>query len=538
MKEFWQKLGKSLLLPISTIAVAGIFSGLAAAMQNSAIVGENFVNLVYMQNFIGFIRRLAGLVFGNLPLFFCMAIAIGMARDEKPTAAFSAVLGFLVFHYTLNYILVLNGITAESTSISSLMEQGMSQVDATIENAKYETMLGYFTLRMNVFGGILVGFLVNTLHNRFYMIKLPSAINYFGGKRFVPLITIITIPLAGIVSYFIWPFLNAFIGLIGNGINSIGVFGPFVYGAANRLLIPTGLHHILNQVVRFTPVGGTTTIDGQLVMGALNIFNTAIASNSPISNEVFEMGARYIGQGHSIVVIFGLPAAAVAMYRSADEANRKRVKALLSAGITASILTGVTEPLEFTFMFISPVLFLFHVIMTGIGYLTAALLHCSVGGIQAGLIDFTIFGILRGTQSKWYLVVIIGLGMAAIYYYGFTWLIRKFNISTPGRNEETDSADDETAPLKTGSGTKLAEQILEYLGGRDNIDDISNCFTRLRVSIKDMSLVQKQNLKSTGAADIVCPSDNQVQVIYGLKVEGIARDVKASLNAGTQERIK
>ncbi|SET48181.1 PTS system, D-glucosamine-specific IIC component/PTS system, maltose and glucose-specific IIC component [Lacrimispora sphenoides] len=531
MKEFWQKFGKSLLLPISTIAVAGIFSGLAAAMQNSAIVGETFANLVYVQNFIGFIRKLAGLVFGNLPLFFCMSIAIGMAKDEKPTAAFSAVLGFLVFHYTLNYILGLKGITAESTSISKLMEQGMSQVDATIVNAKYETMLGYFTLRMNVFGGILVGLLVNVLHNRFYTITLPSAVNFFGGKRFVPLITIITIPLAGIASYFIWPFFNTFIGLIGNWINSIGVFGPFVYGAANRLLIPTGLHHILNQVVRFTPVGGTATIDGQTVMGALNIFNTAIASNSQVPNDVFQMGARYVGQGHSLIVIFGLPAAAFAMYRSADDKNKKRVKALLSASVTASILTGVTEPLEFSFMFISPVLFLFHVIMTGIGYMAAALLHCSVGGVQAGLIDFTIFGIFRGAQSKWYLVVLIGIGMAVIYYYGFTYLIQKFNISTPGRNEGADAEDGETALVNSGSGTKLAEQILEYLGGRENIGEINNCFTRLRVTIKDMSLVQEHNLKSTGASGIVCPSANQIQVIYGLKVESIARDVKALYHA-------
>ncbi|MEY8353550.1 PTS transporter subunit EIIC [Lachnospiraceae bacterium 54-53] len=531
MKEFWQKFGKSLLLPISTIAVAGIFSGLAAAMQNSAIVGESFVNLVYVQNFIGFIRRLAGLVFGNLPLFFCMSIALGMAEDEKPTAAFSAVLGFLVFHYTLNYILGLNGITAESTSISKLMEEGMSQVDATIVNAKYETMLGYFTLRMNVFGGILVGLMVNVLHNRFYRITLPSAINFFGGKRFIPLITIVTIPFAGVAAYFIWPFFNALIGLVGSWINSIGVFGPFVYGAANRLLIPTGLHHILNQVVRFTPVGGTTVIDGQTVMGALNIFNTAIASNSAVPNEVFQMGARYVGQGHSLVVIFGLPAAALAMYRAADEKNKARVKALLSASVTASILTGVTEPLEFSFMFISPVLFLFHVVMTGLGYMTAALLRCSVGGVQAGLIDFTIFGIFRGAQSRWYLVVLIGIGMAFIYYFGFTYLIRKFNISTPGRNESIDAGEDVAVVSHTKGDNKLAGRILESLGGKENISEITNCFTRLRVTVKDMSLVQEDSLKSTGATGIVRPSANHVQVIYGLKVEGIAREVKALYQA-------
>lgn len=527
MKEFWQKFGKSLLLPISTIAVAGIFSGLAAAMQNSAIVGETFANLVYVQDFIGFIRKLAGLVFGNLPLFFCLSIAVGMAKDEKPTAAFSAVLGFLVFHFTLNYILFLNGITADSTSITSLMGQGMSQVDATIENAEYEMVLGYFTLRMNVFGGILVGLIVTWLHNHFYTIKLPSAVNFFGGKRFVPLVTIITIPFAGIASYFVWPFFNSLIGMLGSWIQSIGVFGPFVYGAANRLLIPTGLHHILNQVVRFTPVGGTAVIDGETVMGALNIFNAAIAAKD-VPNQVFQMGARYVGQGHSLIVIFGLPAASLAMYRLADPGNKKRIKALLTAGVTASILTGVTEPLEFSFMFISPILFMFHVIMTGLGYMAAALLHCSVGGVQGGLIDFTIFGIFRGTQSKWYLVVLIGIVMALIYYFGFTYLIKRFNISTPGRNEDIDleNGSDSTAAV-SDRDAELAGRILTYLGGRENITEIANCFTRLRVTVKDMSLVQDDKLKTTGASGIAHPSSSQVQVIYGLKVESIARDVKA-----------
>lgn len=525
MKEFWQKFGKSLLLPISTIAVAGIFMGLAAALQNSAIVGETFANLVAVQNFIGFIRKLAGLVFGNLPLFFCLSIAVGLAKDEKPTAAFSAVLGFLVFHLTLNYILALNGITADVTSVQALMNQEMSEIEATIVNAKYETVLGFFTLRMNVFGGILVGLCVTYMHNRFYQIQLPSAINFFGGKRFIPLITMIFIPVLAVAAYFIWPFFDSMIGLIGQGIDKIGVFGAFIYGSVNRLLIPTGLHHILNQVVRFTPVGGTAVINGNTVMGALNIFNEAIASPTPVPNEVFQLGARYVGQGHTLISIFGLPASCLAMYHMADEKNKARVKALLSAGVVACVLTGITEPLEFSFMFVSPILFLFHAIMTGVGYLAAALLGCSVGGVQAGLIDFTIFGILRGAESKWYVVVVLGICIAAAYYFGFKFLIKKFNINTPGRHEDMDT--EEQNVNTAANNIELAQNIIAYLGGKENITNITNCFTRLRVTVVDQTLVDDQKLKTTGASGVTHPSETSVQVIYGLKVEGIARDVKA-----------
>lgn len=531
MKSFMQKFGKSLLLPISTIAAAGIFLGIAAALQNSAIVGGTFTSIEGVQHFIGFIRKLSGLVFGNLPVFFAISIALGMAKEEKATAAFASLIGFLVFHLTLNYLLGLDGLNPETTSVKYLMDnKGLSQVDASIINAKYQTVLGYFTYRMSVFAGIIVGLVVTFLHNKFYKIKLPSSINFFGGKRFIPLITLVVIPLTGLLSYYLWPFVNALISGLGKGIEIAGPFGPYIYGSLNRLLIPTGLHHILNQVVRFTPIGGTATIGGETVVGALNIFNAAIASNSGISNEIISIGSKFVGQGHMISVMFALPAAGIAMIKCAKDKNRQKVKALIIAGLTASILTGITEPLEFTFMFISPILFGFHIIMYGLGYMLMDILGVAVGGVQGGLIDFTVFGIFRGLDSKWYLIILVGLIMAVIYYYGFMFIITKYNIMTPGR-EEDDLENEEVELEENSKHSDLAQTIVEALGGKRNIISVENCMTRLRVVVDNHQLIDEKKLKTTGASGFVKPTKENIQIVYGLKVDQIASEVKSYLKS-------
>lgn len=294
------------------------------------------------------------------------------------------------------------------------------------------------------------------------------------------------------------------------------------------MLIPTGLHHILNQIVRFTPIGGTAVIDGEPVVGALNIFNAAIASTTGVGNDIVAIGSRYVGQGHMLSVMFGLPAAGLAMIHCAKDKNRNKVKALIVAGIAASILTGITEPLEFTFMFISPILFLFHVIVYGFGFMIMDLLGVAVGGVQAGLIDFTVFGLLRGMDTKWYLIIIVGIIIALVYYFGFRYIITKFNIMTPGREDDVEDEDGIPAVI---SDDKLSSTIVDALGGKINIVSIENCMTRLRVVVDNPNLINEKVLKDTGASGFVRPTKENIQIVYGLKVDQIASYVKAYLKS-------
>lgn len=528
LKGFLQRLGKSLMMPISIIAAAGIFLGIAAALQNPNIVGESFMNMEFAQNVIGFIRKLAGALFGNLPLLFAISLAIGMVDDEKPTAAFSGAIGFLVFHVTINYILGLKGITAETTAVKYLMEnKSIDNIQASFINAQYETVLGIFTYRMNVFGGVISGLVVAMLHNKFYRIKLPDAINFFGGRRFVPIITTICVPIVGLVFYFIWPVIGNVIFQIGGFIEKSGAFGTFVFGFIERLLIPTGLHHILNQTVRFTAVGGTANINGEQVVGALNIFNTSLASKTPVSLDVVRMSTRFLAQGKIPVMMFGLVGAAVAMYQTANEKEKSRIKALMIAGASASFVTGITEPLEFSFIFVSPILFVFHAFMTGLSFFLMQILGVMIGNVQGGVIDLAVFGILKGMDTHWYFAVIVGIIYFFVYYFFFKFIILLRNIETPGREKE----EVEGARVVISSDlNETAERIIEAVGGRENIKVIDNCFTRLRLTLEDVGKVNDADLKGTGAAGIVKPDKKNIQIIYGPKVEQIANSVKTAMN--------
>lgn len=518
-----QDLGKALMMPISVIAAAGIFLGLAAALQNPNITGQSFNQLEFVQLFLGFIRKVSGSLFGNLPLFFAVAAAIGMAKNEKPTAAFAAIIGFISMHVGVNYSLFVQGLTPETTSVAYLVDQGMDKTSAMMYAAEFGHTLGVFSYHMSVLGGVVAGLITAALHNRFYTIELPTAINFFGGRRFVPIITVIVLPLVGIALSFFWPTVGSAIAKMGEFIGHSGSFGTFLFAATERLLIPTGLHHILNETVRFTPIGGITSVDGESVVGALSIFSYALTHPGSIDNEIIKEATRFLAQGKIPVMMFALPGAALAMYHCARDEHKTRVKALVIAGALASFTTGITEPLEFSFIFVSPLLFIFHAIMTGLSFALMHLFGVMIGNVQGGVIDLFVFGVLGGAQTQWWFAVLVGACYFPIYYFVFRMVITRFNVATPGREKE------ETNREEVGNASEQAARIIQGLGGSSNILLVDNCFTRLRVKVNDISRVKDDFLKITGASGIKRVSDVDVQVIYGPQVESIANDVKKAL---------
>ena len=348
MKTFIQKLGKSLMAPLSIIVASGLLLGLASTLQNPMIFGDSLSSIPFISGFIGLINSLVGTMFGLLPLLFCMSVAIGMAKEDKEISAFSAIIGFMLFHVTISFFLELKGINAQTVNIDTLVANGSDYIDAVKVNTAYETIYGIFTYRMGIFGGIITGLWTSMIHNRFHKTQLPMAFSFFSGKRFVPIMTVVTIPVIAIAMYFAWPIVNEGINMLGYVIQGAGAFGTFIYGFLERLLIPTGLHHILNQLVRFTPIGGSAMIDGEQVSGALTIFNTLLMSGNP-NLEVMKESTRFLTQGTNGFMIFGLPAACYAMYKTALPKNKAKVKGILLAAGLTSLVTGITEPIEFHF---------------------------------------------------------------------------------------------------------------------------------------------------------------------------------------------
>ena len=515
--------GKALMMPISVIAAAGIFLGLAAAMQNPAITGDAFANLQVPQLIIGFIRKVAGALFANLPLFFAVASAIGLAKAEKPTAAFAAVIGYIAMNVGISSTLASKGLTAITTTPEALQKAGMDQTAAMMTSAEYIDMLGIFTYNMSVLGGVIAGLITVLLHNRFYTQQLPTAISFFGGRRFVPIVTVVVLPLVGVLLALIWPTIGEGIAWVGLMIGKSGQYGAFLLGTSERLLIPTGLHHILNETVRFTPIGGMATVDGQSIVGALNIFNTSLTHPGAIPDETVRGATQFLAQGKIPVMMFGLPAAALAIYHTAGPEHKQRVKALVLAGALTSFTTGITEPLEFCFIFVSPVLYILHALLTGLSFMLMSMLHLMIGNVQGGAIDLVVFGILGGSKTHWWWTIVLGVIYVPIYYYGFRLVITRMRVETPGRE-----SDEEHKPEQVAADERT-KVIISGLGGEANIEDVDCCFTRLRVRVKQMNEVVDQTLLTTGANGINRVSEHDIQVIYGPQVEKIANDVKSAL---------
>lgn len=506
--EFFQGIGKTFMLPVALLAFMGLILGIGSSFSSPTTIEMlPFLDQPWLQVIFRFMTTVGGFAFTYLPLLFAMAIPLGLARSEKGVAAFSGFVGYVVMNLSINFYLTETGKLADSPH---LREAGQGMV------------LGMQSVEMGVLGGIIVGIIVYLLHNKFYTIQLPDAFAFFGGARFIPIITSLTLAIVGVLIPIIWPVFATAINSVGAAIQKAGIFGPFLFGAGERLLLPFGLHHILVSMIRFTEAGGTQIVDGQSVSGALNIFYAQLQSGSPIS----PAATAFLSQGKMPTFMFGLPAAALAMYRTALPQNRHKIKGLLISGVIAAFVTGITEPIEFLFLFIAPVLYGFHVIMTGLGFMIMALLQVVIGNTDGGVLDFLIFGVLQGTYTKWFFVLLIGALWFAVYYFVFKFAIQTFNLKTPGRELATTENISESERTYKKSGNYDGQSILNALGGSTNILSLDNCITRLRLVVDDMSVIKEEELKSLGALGVIKLDANNLQVIIGTQVASVKNDIE------------
>lgn len=520
-KKNFQSFGKSLLFPISLLSFMAIFLGLAAALQNQNIIATlPFLGNTGLQTVLGLIRKLAGLPFGQLPLLFAMSIPLGMVKRDKGVAVYAGTVGYIAMLIGMSYVLSVQGNTVDTTSVAYLMETGgLSQVDATLRNSLFTNVLGIFVYNTNVIGGIIAGLMAVYLHNKYRETELHAALTFFSGQRFVPIVTALVMVVVGIVLTFIWPLVNNVIIMMGKLISESGLFGVFLYGFTEKIINPTGLHHILNQTFRFTALGGVETIDGQTLVGALQIYLYQLDNQLEFSKNA----TAFLAQGKILHMVFGMPAVVLAMYRTALPEKRDKVLKFFLAGVTAAILTGITEPIEFTFIFISPILWVVNAIFAGLAFLVPAMFGAAIGNIQGGIIDWFVFGVLQGGQTKWYLYLIAGPIFFAMYYFAFTFIITKFNVMTLGRRDSDFSEEEETSAFVsvTDQDRATAINIIEGLGGLDNIVDVDNCITRLRVEVKDGNLIKEDLIKKTQPNGIVRPDANTIHVVYGGRITKI-----------------
>ncbi|HIU05171.1 MAG TPA: PTS transporter subunit EIIC [Candidatus Coprousia avicola] len=496
--DFFSALGRSLLLPIAALAACGILLGLTSALNKDAVLAAvPFLAEPVPHFIITTLNTLSNVVFGQLPVLFAIAIAFGLAREEKEIAAMAGFIGFYTF------------LMASQCMINSgFFDFSSLRIAAT---------LGVETLDMGALAGIMTGCIVSVLHNKFHRVQFPVAVAFYGGKRFVAIITVLVMGAVGLVMPLIWTPISLAIDGLGSIISSLGLIGVYIFGTLERLLIPTGLHHVLNGLFRTTSLGGS--MDG--IDGCLNVFlgfldKVPMADLAPFT--------RYLAQGKFCVMLFGLPAAAFAIYRSTPDEKKPAVKALMIAGVAACFVSGITEPLEFAFMFVAPVLFVFHALMGGLSFMLMAAFQVVIGNTGGGIIDFFVWGIFQ-PGSNWWWVLVCGPFFAVAYYFVFyTYLTRKkIAIDVADEDDAHEIADGASASERD---LRLAGMIIEGLGGVENIVEVNNCLTRLRVDLKDMSLVDEDALKKTGALGFVKPTDTHIQVIYGPKVEGIANNVR------------
>lgn len=508
-----QRVGRSFMLPIALLPVAGLLLGIGSSFTNETMLAAYGLNSVIhpgtlIYTILDVMSQTGSAVFNNLALLFAMGVAIGMARKEKEVAALSGAVAYIIMN----------------TAIQAMINAA-GGVEAMPANST-TTMLGITTLQMGVFGGIVVGLGVAALHNKFYKIELPQVLAFFGGTRFVPIVSSIVYLVVGIAMFYIWPVVQSGIAALGALVLASGYAGTFIYGLLERALIPFGLHHVFYMPFWQTAVGGTAIIGGVTVTGAQNIFFAELASKS---TTVFSVSATRFMAGKFPFMMFGLPGAALAMYQCAKPEKKKAAGGLLLSAALTAFLTGITEPLEFTFIFVALPMYAVHCVLAGLSFMLMHILNVGVGmTFSGGLIDLVLFGVMQGNaKTHWVWVVVVGAVYFVLYYIIFRFMISKFDYKTPGRDDAEEvklytRADVNARSAASGSTAPAGDDpvsalIVEGLGGTANLSDVDCCATRLRCTVKDAALIRQDVLKASGASGVICKG-NGVQVVYGPKV--------------------
>ncbi len=517
-----QRVGRSFMLPIALLPVAGLLLGIGSSFTNpTTLETYGLTNIIkeggLLYTVLDIMAKTGSVVFDNLALLFAMGVAIGMAKKEKEVAALSGAIAYLIMNSAISTLIAWRG-----------------GVEAMPQNST-TTSLGITTLQMGVFGGIIVGLGVSALHNRFYKIKLPQVLSFFGGTKFVPIISSVVYLGVGILMFFVWPIVQGGIASLGNLVLRSGYAGTWIYGIIERALIPFGLHHVFYMPFWQTELGGSMMIDGVTVMGAQNIFFAELASKATTR---FSVSATRFMSGKFPFMIFGLPAAAYAMYRTARPEKRKIVGGLLASAAFTSVLTGITEPIEFTFLFVAPLMYGVHCVLAGLSYMLTHIFGVGVGmTFSGGVIDLTLFGILQGNdKTRWVNIILIGLVYAVVYYFVFYFMITKLNLKTPGREADGEETklytrkDVEARNAGMSQSNGVSALILRGLGGKENLTDIDCCATRLRITVEEPSLVSESLLKQSGASGVI-KKGNGVQVIYGPRVSVIKSELEDFLES-------
>ncbi len=548
-----QRVGRSFMLPIAILPVAGLLLGIGGSFTNATMISAYHLEAILgpgtvLNGFLNILNNCGNVVFENLPLLFAIGVAVGMAKKEKEVAALASVIAFFIMHTAIHAMLVLFGKVTVAPAVMDGAGLPLSDMIGSVEQTvgmlegSVTKVLGISSLQMGVFGGVIVGIGVAALHNKYYNIQLPQVLSFFGGTRFVPIISSLVYIFVGIFMYFVWPVIQNGIYGLGALVNNSGYAGTWIYGIIERALIPFGLHHVFYMPFWQTAVGGQLEVAGQMVYGAQNIFFAQLANVGEIAHFSVNPGTRFM-TGKFPFMIFGLPGAALAMYKTAKAEKRQVAGGLLLSAALTAMLTGITEPLEFTFIFVAPFLYAIHSVLAGAAYMLMHILNVGVGmTFSGGIIDLVLFGILPGAaKTSWYWIPVVGVAYFGVYFFLFRFLILKYDLKTPGRddNEEvklyvrSDVNAKKAAASAGGMGSSPEDErsrmILNGLGGKKNVADVDCCITRLRCTVNKPELVSEDLLKKTGAAGVIRKGQG-IQVIYGPTVPNIKANLVAYMD--------